>query len=58
MKRVKAVVEFMLDDTDEILQDMSQRELVIELRDMLEGERLGMASFGTAGVVDLKVEEI
>jgi hypothetical protein len=58
MKRVTALVEFILDTEDDLLTHMNSRELATEIRDLLENERGGMAEFGSAGVRNLTVEEI
>ena len=37
---------------------MNNQELAVEIRDLLESERGGMAEFGSAGVRSIQVEEI
>jgi hypothetical protein len=58
MKRVTATIEFVLDGEDELLKIMNNQELAVEISDLLESERGGMAEFGSAGVRSIQVDEI
>lgn len=58
MKRVTAIVEFILDDEDDVLQHMTHQELATEMRELLENERGGMAEWGSAGIRNINVVDV
>lgn len=59
MKVIRAVVEFVLrEDRDDSLDTMTEQELSVELKDLLEDEHRGMAEYEFVKVVSFEMIEV